>query len=144
MAQFAAVCACLGIWSALPLGAETKWRLGAPIITYWAGPGSHTALDERSAAQLRAGGWNLGWTKRAEDLDLYHRHGMRVMLEINTPNVDDPAQARALDALIERVRNHPALYAYYLTDEPGAGAFPDAGQDRGLSASTRSRAPGLH
>lgn len=138
MAQFAAVCACLGIWSALPLGAETKWGLGAPIITYWAGPGSHTALDERSAAQLRAGGWNLGWTKRAEDLDLYHRHGMRVMLEINTPNVDDLAQARALDALIERVRFHPALYAYYLTDEPGAGAFPLLGK---IVAYLRQRDP---
>jgi hypothetical protein len=130
--QIASVGAGLAICGALSLGAETKpapkWKLGAPIITYWAGPGSKSAVDERAVAQLRAGGWNLGWAKRVEDLDLYHRYGLRVMLEINTPNVDDPAQAAALDALIERARAHPALYAYYLVDEPGAGAFPMLGK----------------
>ncbi len=132
-ARIAAICACVGICGALSLEAragrpETRWQLGAPIITYWAGPGSTIAVNDRTVAQLRAGGWNLGWTQRAEDLDLYHQHGLRVMLEISTPDVDDPAQARALETLIERVRSHPALYAYYLVDEPGAGAFPKLGK----------------
>lgn len=129
---FVAMCAIPAISGALSLGAQAKpdarWKIGAPIITYWAGPGSKTAVDERSVAQLRAGGWNLGWAKSAGDLDLYDRQGMRAMLEIGTPDVDDPTQEKALNALIEGVRRHPALYAYYLVDEPGVGAFPKLGK----------------
>ncbi|HPO41839.1 MAG TPA: hypothetical protein PLA34_01875 [Verrucomicrobiota bacterium] len=139
----AVVCAALGIGGAVSPAAPARssaarWQLGAPIITYWAGPGSRTAVNEQAAAQLRAGGWNLAWTQRPEDLDLYHRHGLRVMLEIATPDVEDPAQAQALAALIARVRSHPALYAYYLVDEPGAGAFPKLGR---LAAWLRQRDP---
>ena len=117
---------------------DSKWKIGTPIVTYWAGPGDTMPLDERTAAQLQAGGWNLGWTKKPADLDLYHRFGIRVMLEIRMPNVDDPAQAKALDALIDEVSTHPALYAYYITDEPGAGAFPALGK---LVAHVRRRDP---
>ena len=91
-----------------------------------------------TAAQLVAGGWNLGWAKKAEDLDLYERHGLRVVLEIGMPDVDDPAQAKVLESLVERVRNHPALYAYYLADEPGAGAFPKLAK---ITAWLRERDP---
>lgn len=103
---------------------EANWEIGDPIVTYWAGPGDTMPLDDQAAAQLRAGGWNLGWTKKPADLDLYHRYGIRVMLEVGTPDVDDPAQVKSLDALIDEVSTHPAMYAYYLVDEPGAGAFP--------------------
>ncbi len=105
-----------------------KWTLGEPIVTYWAGPGTHMAVSERTAQQLAAGGWNLAWAKNPEDLDIYHEQGLRVMLIINTPNVDDPAQAKALGELVDRVKSHPAMYAYYLVDEPGAGAFPMLGK----------------
>ena len=117
-----------GIQSSAATKSGKKWEIGAPIITYWAGPGHTMTLDERTAAQVSAGGWNLAWAKKPEDLDIYHRYGLRVMLMIGTPDVDDPAQAKALDALIEKVRTHPALYAYYLVDEPGAGAFPALGK----------------
>lgn len=112
----------------LASGAGRKWKLGTPIVNYWVGPGTHMPLNDQTAAQLRAGGWNLGWATKAEDLDVYYRHGIRAMLIINTPNVDDQAQAKALDALIEKVKSHPALYAYYVVDEPGAGAFPGLGK----------------
>lgn len=105
-----------------------KWKIGTPIVTYWAGPGDTMKVTDQTAAQLAAGGWNLGWTKNPDDLDLYHRHGLRVMLEVRTPNVDDPEQAKALEALITKVRSHPALYCYYIVDEPGAGAFPALGK----------------
>lgn len=121
-------CICLLAASGVAAKPNAAWRLGAPIITYWAGPGDTMALNEQTAAQLSAGGWNLGWTKTPEGLDVYHRHGLRAILEIRTPNIDDPAQAKVLDALIERVRTHPALYAYYIVDEPGAGAFPALGK----------------
>jgi len=37
--------------------------------------------------------------------------------------LDDAAKRAELDALVQRVKNHPTLEAYFLTDEPGAGAF---------------------
>ena len=123
---------CLAAFSAQSLGGvpqtDRKWEIGAPIITYWAGPGTTMKVDETTASQLRAGGWNLAWAAKPEDLDVLHRHGLRAMLVINTPNVDDPSEAQALDALLEQVRSHPALYAYHLVDEPGAGAFPALGK----------------
>lgn len=120
----------IAAFSASPSSArqDAKWKLGTPVVTYWAGPGHTMALDEQTAAQLSAGGWNLGWAKKPEDLDLCHRVGLRVMLVVGTPNVDDPAQAKALGELVEKVKHHPALYAYYLVDEPGAGAFPMLGK----------------
>ncbi len=84
--------------------------------------------NELTASQLQSGGWNLAWAHNETDLDLYHRFGLRVMLVIHTPDVDDPAQADSLLKLVQRVRNHPALYAYFLVDEPGAGAFPKLGR----------------
>ena len=109
-------------------GSDTKWRIGTPIVTYWAGPGSHNELNDTTAAQLAAGGWNLGWADTVDQLDIYHRHGMRGMLSIGVPDLDDPAVAAALDEKIAQVREHPALYAYYLMDEPGAAAFPKLGK----------------
>jgi hypothetical protein len=124
-------CTTVFLLGGFTFGDEKKpvsWKIGAPITTYWAGPGSHTPLNEETAAQLAAGGWNVGWAKKPEDLNLYHRHGLRVVLEIGMPDLDDPGQAKSLDALVERVRDHPALYGYYLADEPGAGAFPKLGR----------------
>jgi hypothetical protein len=43
-----------------------------------------------------------------------------------------------LDALVARLRRHPALYSYYLTDEPNATNFPALGR---LVAYLRERDP---
>ncbi len=135
-----AVCCMIVACTAMSVAAkpDANWKIGAPIVTYWAGPGHTMPVNDLTAAQVSAGGWNLAWAAKPEDLDVLHRHGLRAMLVLNTPNVDDPTQAKALDALIERVRSHPALYAYHLTDEPGAGAFPALGK---LVAYLRERDP---
>ncbi len=130
--QLAAVGFCLAA-SCAPAPAATHktpsaWTLGAPIVTYWAGPGTTMAVDDAAAARLQAGGWNLGWAAKPEDLDILHRHGLRAMLVIGVPNIADPTKAASLQSLIERARSHPALYAYYLVDEPGAAAFPELGR----------------
>jgi hypothetical protein len=57
---------------------------------------------------------------------------------LNPASLDDPARLAKLDALIEQVKKHPALEAYFLTDEPGAGAFPGLGR---LVANLRERDP---
>ena len=70
-----------------------------------------------------------------------HRHGLRGQLTdglLSPAALDDPAQREKLDALIARVRHHPALYDYYITDEPSATNFPALGR---LVAYLRERDP---
>lgn len=105
---------------------ESPWTLGEPIVTYWCGP----AMTDAAAAQMAEGGWNLVWCTE-KDLDLVHRHGLRAQLQspLLAPGaLDDPSKRQKLDEFIERVRKHPALYAYYIIDEPSAGQFAALGR----------------
>ncbi len=112
------------------------WTIGTPIATYWAGP----PLTDAVARQMADGGFNLVWCGEKE-LDVAQRHGLRVQLTdaLLAPETRiEPKQRAKLDALIARVRNHPALYDYFITDEPSAAAFPALGK---LVAYLRERDP---
>ncbi len=98
------------------------WQLGTPIVTYWAGP----PMTEAMAKQMAEGGFNLVWCTEQE-LDNAHKFGLRAYLyggPMSPEALDDPAKRAELEAYIARVKNHPALYAYHLQDEPTAGRFP--------------------
>ena len=100
----------------------TPWTIGIPIVTYWAGP----PMTDATASQMAEGGWNLVWCGE-KDLDVAGRHGLRAQLQdpLLTPAaLDDPGQREKLDGLIGRVSQHPALYDYFVTDEPNATNFP--------------------
>ena len=117
-------------------GATPSWTVGTPIVTYWAGP----AMTDAAAVQMADGGWNLVWCTEKE-LDVAARHGLRAQLHdglISPTNLDDAAQREKLDALIARVRSHPALYSYFITDEPNATNFTGLGR---LVAYLRERDP---
>lgn len=117
--------------------AASAWKVGLPIVTYWAGP----PMTEAAAQQMADGGWNLVWC-REKELDIAQRHGLRGQLQdaLFAPAVlEDPAQRDKLDALIARVRAHPALYAYFITDEPNATNFAGLGR---LVAYLRAHDPG--
>jgi hypothetical protein len=109
-----------------PTSADS-WHVGTPIATYWAGP----SLTDAVAQQMVEGGFNLVWCGSEKELDVAHRHGLRGLLTngLLTPaSLDDPKRREQLNALIARVGKHPALYAYYLTDEPNASQFPSLGK----------------
>lgn len=113
-----------------------RWTLGKPIVTYWAGP----PLTDAVAQQLAEGGWNVVWASE-EDLDVAARHGLRAQLQhplLHPESLDDPQRRDRLDALVDRVKNHPALYSYFLRDEPNAKDFPGLGK---LVAYLRERDP---
>lgn len=98
------------------------WELGKPIVTYWAGP----RMTDAVAKQMADGGWNLVWCKSAWELDTIQKHGLRGIVSsrlFNPDNLDSPETKARLDAFIDSVKNHPALYAYHVKDEPGASAF---------------------
>ncbi|NMC20399.1 MAG: hypothetical protein GYA33_08265 [Thermogutta sp.] len=113
-----------------------RWTIGKPIVTYWAGP----RLTDAVAEQLAEGGWNVVWASE-EDLDVAARHGLRAQLQhalLRPESLDDPQRRTQLDALVDRVKNHPALYSYFLRDEPSAKDFPGLGR---LVAYLRERDP---
>ena len=106
--------------------AASLWQIGKPVVTYWAGP----AMTDTTAQQMAEGGWNLVWSTEKE-LDTAHRHGLRAQLYdplLAPANLDEPGQRQKLDALIERVRGHPAMYAYFITDEPNQTNFAGLGK----------------
>ncbi|MCP5521127.1 MAG: beta-galactosidase [Verrucomicrobiales bacterium] len=119
-----------------PSAERKTWQVDTPIVTYWAGP----ALTDAVAEQMVEGGFNLVWC-REEHLDIARRHGLRALLQnglLSPASLDDPAKREQLDSLIDRVKDHPALYAFFLTDEPSAAAFPKWGR---LVAHLRERDP---
>jgi hypothetical protein len=112
------------------------WTQKQFLVTFWCPP---PATDE-NLARVAAEGFNLTWTP-VEGLDVAARHGLRAMLTsdlLNPATLEDEAKRAQLDALIDRVKHHPAMEAYFLTDEPGAGAFPGLGK---LVAHLRERDP---
>ena len=120
-----------------PACAAPAWTVGKPIVTYWAGP----AMTDATAKQMADGNWNLVWCSEKE-LDVAQHHGLRAMLQdgLLTPaTLDDNARRGQLDALIARVKQHPAMCAYFITDEPNAAVFPGLGK---LVAYLRERDPG--
>lgn len=128
---------------AAPAVEKGSWKIGDPIVTYWAGPGfpGGGPLNDAAASQMAAGGWNLVWCHENE-LDVAKKHSLRGLLTsdlLRPETLDNPQQLAALEALIGRVRRHPGLYAYHLVDEPSAAAFPAIGK---LVAWLRERDPG--
>jgi hypothetical protein len=118
---------------------SVSWQIGTPIATYWAGP----SLTDDVAQQMVEGGFNLVWCRSEKELDVAGRHGLRGLFtnSLLTPaSLDEPKRREQLDALISRVSEHPALYAYHLIDEPNASQFPSLGK---LVAYLRERDP-LH
>ena len=115
-----------------PRGADSgakvvaTWELGTPIVTYWAGP----PLTDAVAQQMAEGGWNLVWCTNEQQLDIAQRHGLRAQFQhgLLSSSVDQPAQREQLAALVARVRTHPALYNYFIQDEPSAADFPALGR----------------
>ncbi|MDB6155611.1 MAG: hypothetical protein JWL90_4064 [Chthoniobacteraceae bacterium] len=108
--------------------AEPAWKIGEPVVSYWAGPGfpGGVALNDTEAVRLVEGGWNLVWASEKE-LAVAERHNLRALLTdplLDPSSLDDPKRREALSALVDRVKGQKALYAYHLVDEPAAGAFP--------------------
>ncbi|MGE5293963.1 MAG: hypothetical protein ACM3VT_03980, partial [Solirubrobacterales bacterium] len=129
---------CLAVCGSPAFGADAagSWQIGTPIVTYWAGP----AMTDAVAQQMADGGFNLVWCSEKE-LDVVQRHGLRGQLTdslLSPESLDDPQRREQLDALIARVSKHPAMYAYFITDEPSASRFPALGK---LVAYLRQRDP---
>jgi len=102
------LCCILLSMSALLVRAE-DWKVGTPIVTYFAGPN----MSEKVAKQMADGGFNVVWCGE-KDLDLLQKHGLRGMVHdamLAPATMDSPEKVKQLDALIDRIKNHPAMYS---------------------------------
>lgn len=65
-----------------------------------------------------------------ETLDFAEKHGIKVMLEhglLHPETAYSAAKLKQLDELVDKVKNHPALGAYYVYDEPQEKHFQPVG-----------------
>ena len=138
--RLSALALCLllpGCASSSPMATKSPpkgaWEIGTPIVAYYHGPGGGGGrwgpLTDGMARKLVEGGFNVAWGTSVEDLDVAHAHGLRVDLiawDLREPEyLDDPEARARIDSVIDRVKDHPALYAYAITDEPSAVRFPE-------------------
>jgi len=94
-------------------------------------PWGWTSATAETLDGIRRCGFNLAGFVQAEDLDLVAATGLKaIVYDANTHVTDEaavfkqPEIIRRVQALTDRVQHHPALFAYYLRDEPGASIYP--------------------
>ena len=120
-------------------GAETSvpaaatWRPGTPIVTYYAGPGFDESTPLTDASRPADG--RRGYQPRLVAYGTGTRGGTAARLAsaasqwVASPkSLDNPVERAELDALVARVRQHPALFSYHIQDEPCATEFPGLGR----------------
>jgi hypothetical protein len=133
--------------------AAAAWTVGEPIFTYctftipdtvratlstsygWPTSFDPTTLTPAIAEQAVAGGFNLVWINDLSQLAIAEHYGLRAQYIVsghqpqnnlfypNSTLWPAPADAPAIDALIDRFRKSPAAYSYFIIDEPSANRF---------------------
>ena len=93
-------------------------------------PGNRETLET-----IRECGFNLAGFVAPAQLDTVAAAGLKGIVSEGSTHVGDAAAAFAMDeirrrvnALVEQVKGHEALFGYYLRDEPGAAAYPGLGR----------------
>lgn len=107
-------------------GPVSAWKQDRFLVTFWCPP---PATDE-NLARVVSEGYNLTWAP-ADKLDMVGKYKLKAMLQddlLVPSSLDDPIKKAKLEALLDKVKNHPAMECYYIVDEPGSGAFPALGR----------------
>jgi hypothetical protein len=127
----------LGLIATENTSKKQKWKIGTPIVTYWAGPGP---ITDKDAKQMAEGGFNvaivytLGKTSYISLVDFIksqlstlHKYGIRALFYLPSGGglrgkdklfLDVPKKLEEMNNLIEGIKDHPALYGYIVIDEP--------------------------
>lgn len=96
-----------------------------PLMAWNWAPNDPAILKKMHEAGLTVAGF-----VRAADLDACQAAGLNAIVsdprtsEYDWANVDEAKARTNVASLVAQVGRHPALYGYYLRDEPGAGMFP--------------------
>jgi L-ascorbate metabolism protein UlaG (beta-lactamase superfamily) len=101
----------------------TAWQQPFFVVSYWHAP----PAEDRWYADLAECHFNLVFNG---DLDLAQRYGMKCLVaDGRYSGVKELGEAvdNQIAQAVAELKNHPALFGYYLVDEPSAGAFPSLG-----------------
>jgi len=104
------------------------------IVSFWCAPPAEQTTQARYQ-EIAAAGFNVvmppcgpvSVETNKRILDLCLDNGMKAIISdprIMAKQAEDPDFSRNLDAVIADYSAHPALYGYFLTDEPNSAAFP--------------------
>jgi hypothetical protein len=108
---------------ALPAGA--RWQPDPFLISYWSGPRGEFHTRGRMA---EVAAWGATVVPGGEqDLEWAQELGLKVLLQNRAlhPNAfSQPGGLEALEQVVLEHRDHPALYGYFIVDEPNAAVFP--------------------
>ena len=127
------IASCMGLAVLMSAAAAAQpWQPDAYLISYWAGP-PHERLDDALVGEIAAlnftvmGNLYTPTVERAREvLDLAQKHGLKVIVQdrrihMDLPDVD--GWDATIDAVVKDYGGHPALYGYYLKDEPSRADF---------------------
>ncbi len=93
------------------------------LISYWWGP----PATDQSMALIADAHFNLAVVEEGRHaLDLAQKHGLKALINdprIMAKRVGDAGFAEELSAVTSDYRDHPALWGYFITDEPNASQF---------------------
>jgi hypothetical protein len=127
------------------------------VISYWCNPPVRFNTLERYreikeanfTVAMRAGGQGYTAEQNRQMLDYCQQVGLKaIVADGRIPfaiggNADAARAAKAaIDAAVKDYADHPALLAYYIVDEPGAGAFPGLGEVVGYLKEKDPKHPG--
>jgi hypothetical protein len=102
---------------------SSNWKQKEIIVTAWNGAEPEISIHQGMALEK----YNLILIDNVvEKLDLAEKNNLRGMFRhglIDPASLHDPNKRKQLDRLIDKVKKHRALEAYYIKDEPSAGEF---------------------
>lgn len=109
-------------------------------------PWGWTPADPAVLREIKRAGFNLAGFVSAEGLDEVAAAGLKAIVSDPSTRVDDAVVgipdieiAQRVKRLTDRVGSHPAVFGYFLRDEPGPRAFESLAK---WSAAFRAAAPG--
>ena len=130
---------CVGILVAAPAVTNAADDF---LISYWWGP----PATDQSMALIADANFNLAVCEEGRAaLDLAQKHGLKVLINdprITAKRANDAGFAEGLATVVQDYSDHPALWGYFITDEPSASQFENlAAIHRELLKHDASRVP---
>jgi hypothetical protein len=105
--------------------AAARWQPDPFFISYWAGPPGDFHTRERTAEVAEWGATIVPGNE--QDLEWAQELGYKVLLQnraLHPNQFSQPGGPEALEEVVVKYRDHPALFGYFIVDEPNAEAFP--------------------